>query len=402
MNRGSINIVKVPLPMEERILDIKETFPTQPIMYLELIENKSKILSNLVNKDYKPSDTIIDIKSNDPTYDDDEVKENYSSNVQNDPDDNDPDDNDNDKYDNKHDKHDKYDKHDKHDKYDKYDKHDRHDKHDKYDKYDKDDKDDDRRSSASSASSDDLSDRLKNLIDDDHSVSSNDSSKYRSLNSKTSTHKYTTRQEPPTLSELERGGGYKRERVLNDIERENFDDEDAKRELLFKFELLKKSYTNANIPDFSIHTDFNTLQKQYDSTLRKLSLDSNVESYKTYLIGGFMGCEFLLGNYLGFDMQGFTQQQIIQMSSYERLLIELGEKNYIPTGSQWSVEVRLIGLVIMNACLFIVSRMILKKSGANLMGMINGMNVGLNKTVKKKMKGPSIDIDSLGTEESVV
>ena len=115
-----------------------------------------------------------------------------------------------------------------------------------------------------------------------------------------------------------------------------------------------------------------------------------------------MGCEFLLGNYLGFDMQGFTQQQIIQMSSYERLLIELGEKNYIPTGSQWSVEVRLIGLVIMNACLFIVSRMILKKSGANLMGMINGMNVGLNKTVKKKMKGPSIDIDSLGTEESVV
>ena len=35
--------------------------------------------------------TIIDIKSNDPTYDDDEVKENYPSNVQNDPDDNDPD-----------------------------------------------------------------------------------------------------------------------------------------------------------------------------------------------------------------------------------------------------------------------------------------------------------------------
>ena len=58
MNRGSINIVKVPLPMEERILDIKETFPTQPIMYLELIENKSKILSNLVNKDYKPSGSL--------------------------------------------------------------------------------------------------------------------------------------------------------------------------------------------------------------------------------------------------------------------------------------------------------------------------------------------------------
>ena len=143
------------------------------------------------------------------------------------------------------------------------------------------------------------------------------------------------------------------------------------------------------------------MKKTYDNMVRKLSLDSTVENYKTYLIGGFMGCEFLLGNYLGFDMQGFTQQQILQMNSYERLLIELGEKSYVPSGSGWSVEVRLLGLVLMNACLFIISRMILKKSGANLLGMINGMNSSAQTTQqvkKRKMKGPSIDIDSLPNE----
>ena len=185
------------------------------------------------------------------------------------------------------------------------------------------------------------------------------------------------------------------------ISRNEQDDEDAKREIMFKFDLLKKSYPNSTVPEFSIHTEYSTMKKTYDNMVRKLSLDSTVENYKTYLIGGFMGCEFLLGNYLGFDMQGFTQQQILQMNSYERLLIELGEKSYVPSGSGWSVEVRLIGLVLMNACLFIVSRMILKKSGANLLGMINGMNSAANNQnssqpiKKKKMKGPSIDIDSL-------
>ena len=85
--------------------------------------------------------------------------------------------------------------------------------------------------------------------------------------------------------------------------------------------------------------------------------------------------EFVLGNFLKFDMQGFTQQQIVSINTYERLLIELGEKSYVPEGSKWPVELRLVFMIIMNAAFFIISKMIMKKTGSNLMNMINSMNV---------------------------
>ena len=209
---------------------------------------------------------------------------------------------------------------------------------------------------------------------------------------------------PPTLAELESRGIYQNKKELRDINNissSEIDEEDLKRELLFKFDLLKKSYNNSNysIPEYTVHSDYTTMKKSYESTLRRLSLDTSVEQYKTYLIGAFMGSEFVLGKFLKLDMQGFTQQQIVSMHSYEKLLIEIGEKSYLPSGSQWPVEIRLLFLVITNAAFFLVSKIIMKKSGSNLLGMINNMNTAAsssNPPVKKqKMKGPSIDLESL-------
>ena len=184
---------------------------------------------------------------------------------------------------------------------------------------------------------------------------------------------------------------------------EDEDEEDKKRELLFKFELLKKSYKNVNIPEFSIHSSLKKMNETYENQLRHLSLDSSVESYKNILVGGFMIFEFIFGVWLKFDMSGFTQQQILNMNQYERLLIELGQKSYVPDGKQWPVEFRLVGLIVLNACIFIISKLILKRTGNNLMGMMNHVQNTVPKNnnssaptePKKKMKGPSINIDDL-------
>ena len=230
-------------------------------------------------------------------------------------------------------------------------------------------------------------------------------SKQRSLSNYKSVEHYRKQndiQMPPALSEIDSRAGIVRKKELRDISHtyNEQQEEDLKRELMFKIDLLKKSYPNATIPEFSIHSDYNTMKKTYDSTVRRLSLDSSVDSYKSYLIGGFMVCEYILGNYLGLDMQGFTQQQIMSMNSYEKLLIELGEKSYMPQGSKWPVEVRLLGLIVMNAVLFIISKMIMKKTGSNLMGMINSMNSNNSSQTqtnlnKKKMKPPTINLDEI-------
>jgi hypothetical protein len=209
--------------------------------------------------------------------------------------------------------------------------------------------------------------------------------------------------EVPTLAELKKRGEVKDSRFIADLNRMDGDkmeeEDELKRELLFKFGLLKKSYKHVNVPEFTMHSDYKNMNQTYENTLRQVSLDSNVESYKSLLVGGFMLLEFILGFWLKFDMSGFTQQQILNMNQYERLLIELGEKSYVPGGSQWPVEVRLLGMIVMNAIIFIISKMIMKKTGSNLVGLMNSVNtvMGTSSTQKPKrrMRGPSVDLESI-------
>jgi len=212
---------------------------------------------------------------------------------------------------------------------------------------------------------------------------------------------YPPKGEAPTLAELEQKGQYQAKEHLRDVNQVNtseYDIEEKKRELKFKFDLLKKSYPKSQIPEFTIHSDYNEMKKSYGSCVRRLSLDSSVESYKTYLIGGFMVVEFIFGKFLKLDMQGFTQQQIVSMHSYEKLLIELGEKAYTPKGSKWPVELRLLFLILMNAAMFIVSKMIMAKTGTNFLGMINGMNAAASRPApsqKRRMRGPNINLEDI-------
>ena len=76
----------------------------------------------------------------------------------------------------------------------------------------------------------------------------------------------------------------------------------------------------------------------------------------------------------------------------------LGEKSYVPGGSKWPVELRLLLLIVIQAAIFIISKIIAKKTGANLLNMINSTihaPAAAMSQKKRKMKGPSIDLDDL-------
>lgn len=380
MTSKKVKIVKVPLHPEIKNKVFTQKFPSMPILYLELLENKAKIKPELVNKAYEPPGAMSpsdegptlefkDSPRSSPDADDRSDSrsiENYKS----------EDDDDESVI-------------DSNDESDKMS-----DPEDSAQSGDSDHMSEDARSEGNK-STNRLSNRMKELLD-----SSDEESAPRPTTSNDRKGQYNA----PSLKALEESGKFIRKREIEDIGHTSLSDQekdDAKRELLFKFELLKKSYKTDNVPEFSIHSDYDQMKKSYEMTLRTLSLDKSVEDYKRYLMGGFMLMEFVCGNWFGFDMSGFTQQQMVSMSSYEKLLIELGEKSYVPTGSKWPVEVRLLFLVIMNAAFFIISKMILKKTGSNLMSAMNGLssNVPGNQQQasmkKRKMKGPTVSLDDI-------
>ena len=442
-DKQKIRVIKVPLKMAP--LDQPQVFPRLPRLYLELMENKSKIHQDLVNKEYAPIKTVggstieredskredskrEDSKSEDSKREDSKREDSKSEDSKSE---------DSKREDSKREDSKREDETFK----DRLNTllSDDSNSNDSYDspysspgsiassisdlsiEEDTPIEDDDGNDSDDS----NLSRRLKNILGDNvsessvspspsSSESSNKYSRHRgkkghSVNispgiSHGISHGISPGISPgaapvPSLAELESKGGYVPRAEMRDIGRvNNHEQEDAKREILFKFDLLRKSYPVSSIPDFTIHTDLNTMEKAYGDCVRRLSLDSSVENYKTYLVYGFMGVEFILGNFLGFEMHGFTQQQIVSMHSYEKLLIELGEKSYVPSGSSWPVEIRLLFMIIMNAAFFVISKMMMKKTGANLMGMINSMNrptAAAPSVRKRKMKGPSIDISDI-------
>jgi hypothetical protein len=391
MTSKKVKIVKVPLHPEIKNRVFQQKFPNMPILYLELLENKSKIKPELVNKAYEPNGgSKLEFKDSQPNSPDQADYSEYEKSKSHD-----------DRMrkrgdDTEDDRSEQGDRSEEEE--DEEDDEEEEDEEDRRRKSDDDDDDDDgasERSSGSKKSDKRVSKRMKELLDssdeDDEKIPTKTGDRKGQYNA-------------PSLKDLEESGKFVRKREVEDIGHTSMNDQekdDAKRELLFKFDLLKKSYKTENVPEFSIHSDYDQMKKSYEMTLRTLSLDKSVEDYKRYLMGGFMLMEFACGNFFGFDMSGFTQQQMVSMSSYEKLLIELGEKSYVPSGSKWPVEVRLLFLVIMNAAFFIISKMILKKTGSNLMNVINGMGTAPTATQsqpnvkKRKMKGPTVSVDDI-------
>jgi hypothetical protein len=393
--KRNIEIIKVPLskPVDSR----PQEFPRMPRMYLELLENKAKIKQDLINSEYQHdySQTPSMVPASPQSVSSDDGDENNKSILVDDSDNRSIENSDDDR---------------------------------SIDQSDDEigtldlgetikDKDDDMSSIGSKSPGSEVPDITKRLTDmlgddtDDESVKSKQKKKDKKYKNSRKD-KYSKQrdkgghsisskgEEAPSFAELEAKGAYVPRKELRNIDNVYDTDknqDDLKRELLFKFELLRMSYPNAVVPQYSVHTEYKMMLSSYEDCVRRLSLDSSVDNFKQYLIYAFMGLEFVLGKFLKLDMEGFTQQQIVSMSSYDKLLIELGEKSYLPNGSSWSVEVRLLGLVLINTAFFVVSKMIMQTTSVNLMNMMNSMK-GKSTTddkPKRKMRGPDIDFEDL-------
>lgn len=192
----------------------------------------------------------------------------------------------------------------------------------------------------------------------------------------------------PTLSELQ-AKNPDEQLIKKEYTYPRVDDEETvkkKNEVFFHYQVLKRMHPNAPIPEFNVHSDPDLMSQKYQNIAKKLALDSSVENWKRYMIIFVMGLEVVLGK-MSFDVEGFAQQQLVQMHTYDSLLVEMAEKSYTPKGvSRWPVEMRLMMMLTVNMALFIICRMIEKKTGTNLLGTINQMT---GQGMEKLMRSPT-------------
>ena len=371
--KSNITVIKIPT---ERPSFRPKQFPRMPILYLELLENKSKILPNLVNTEYTPKNLPPIIE---------EKKEDYSPSPSRSPSPTPSDDS-------------------RHSRDSRRSRESRH----SVQSYRSDDRksvesvESNKSESPSKNDNDDLSSRMKELLtSDEERKKDRERDKDRGKDRDRDKDRERGREEykqspdvegmfPPKLSDIA-GGNFVPKKVIENMD-VSHDDEDLKRELLFKFELLRRSYKNTSIPEFTVHSDYKTMLRSYEGVVKQVNVDSNIENYKSYLVTGFYIVEYVLGYWLKFDMQDFTKQQILNMNKYEHLLIELGEKSYVPEGSKWPVEVRLLFTIVINAAIFIITKMVMKKVGSNLFGMMDAVAPQQQQEPKRKMRGPEINL----------
>lgn len=190
----------------------------------------------------------------------------------------------------------------------------------------------------------------------------------------------------PTLQDLQQ-----QKKIVIDREHKYAeDDEETQKErnaMYFKCEVLKRMHPNMTVPEFTPYSDPKVMKQKIDMFTEKISLNTSVDNWKRYLIIGVMVCEVVLGK-LNFDMEGFAQQQITQMSTYDQLLVEIAEKNQKKIQSKWGPETRLGLMLSLNTVLFVVSKTLAKNSGFNLLGTINSMTSGLSFPQNNNMKEP--------------
>lgn len=238
---------------------------------------------------------------------------------------------------------------------------------------------------------------MKEVSSDDEEKRERKKRKHSSNNSNNSDDSVLNRKKVPNLNDLENEGKIKKSKIAEDIENFIPKEEELrlKRALLHKFKKLKKSNLYSDeIPNFTIQSDYKLMKDTYDDIFKEIQIESSSIKYKEYLFMGFGAVEGGLA-WAGLDMEGYTSAQAGKINEYEMLLMELTEKYSSPSESQWPIEVRLLGIILINTVVFIAIKYFSNKIGANYKSILEPTQQNRHNSNKRKMRGPQINLDDL-------
>jgi hypothetical protein len=138
-----------------------------------------------------------------------------------------------------------------------------------------------------------------------------------------------------------------------------------------KFGMLREGWPSMYIPILDSGVTLRQIHAMYNHFVSQIHIQQSADGYKQWMVVMWYGIE-VLGTRAGLNMNGYAKSQMSSMSKYERLLIELGENKYKETAalsggvvqaSSWPVEMRLLGVALLNALIFVIVRTCMKYLG---------------------------------------
>lgn len=136
-------------------------------------------------------------------------------------------------------------------------------------------------------------------------------------------------------------------RIIGAIPRPDYDSMPPNRIAIYvadfhvKFRILRQSFPELNIPNFDNINDVNQLHSYYERYLHLINSESNTDSYRNWLVL-FWGMIEFAGWKFNLPVSGYTVNQIARSNKYNRLMIQLGEKNYLNFGQGWPIEAQIL------------------------------------------------------------
>lgn len=141
-----------------------------------------------------------------------------------------------------------------------------------------------------------------------------------------------------------------------------------------RFSLLKESWGDV-IPEVDDTMSLYELDELYSEYVKNIQIKHNNSKYKVYIVVMWLCIEFACIK-MGLDISGYTMHQLKAMNKYEKYLIEMGEKNYYNEiiGDQWSAEMNIIFMALINAVCLIVIKILGDYMGEQVAtGIVEGL-----------------------------
>jgi len=123
-----------------------------------------------------------------------------------------------------------------------------------------------------------------------------------------------------------------------------------------RFNMIANACPNIGVINYAENNEMSLeeIHVAYVKLLDRISTSSTADWYKTMLVLGWLGTEYVVTKWLGLKSGGYAFFQSRNMSKYDRILMQLGEVDRSKGFASWSPMTQLIMGSIINLVIFIV------------------------------------------------